>query len=38
MEALEFGSSDQAPDGIADISVKQVMNAYSIDVLKYYNQ
>lgn len=38
MEALEFGYSPQAPDGISDISIQQMMQTYQIDVLKYYKE
>lgn len=38
MEALEFGSSNQAPDGISDMSVAQIMATYGIDAVRYYNQ
>ena len=37
MEFLDGGNSRKAPQGITDISLTQVMSAYQIDVVKYYN-
>lgn len=35
---LENGSSDQAPDGITRPTIDQVMSAYKINLVRYYQQ
>lgn len=35
---LEHGYSNQAPDGIVKPTIEQVMNAYRINLVRYYKQ